>query len=682
MVHATIERNARVQLSGAGDLQICAPTQAPTDLPATLLTSWVATSAAVAAQQPLDVEHEMGLIHSLTGTQLKDQHNSTARQAFSRKQDAVLASLERAAAGKVQLMPNKQRLAATAELTKITTRAQYQAFTQKQMDNLTHEALEVDYLSTRLSTINHLRVHCNEGWGISFVLVDWLIPARNWHSENVMLSFFGYMCFRLKGEGAIIAITHVTQFMLSIQIPAPYFPRLKNKMRLLRHKLSKLGKKKSGRSHARPRHVARLANRYRDESRNQDLPFWLRVWSAVKRCGVTGGFQLGMRVIEMFRGSLYNHKKHWAVKHFERAGACAIEDGEHITMRPTQRKCPTVTALMPVAIAFDADEDINFLAAYRELRELDPCEGKHHSRQRNHCAFRIDAKGTAPSAKQFQKEFKRDFREEFPDEAERFGFTGHVLRRGMMLCHAANRIDPVIIEQAAVLAPASTRGLYTGCAEHLMLDAQRRMPGTNYVNMQEDAILAYETDDDSDDEGTMLGTTPSESDSSEGEDHALVQTRPAARTLKAAAAAPNQTKLTWAKAPRIEAPASQQSTQVERAIEDVSVAATKQKHSNNKAAAFGTVKQEELQPGQCPLSNFSLGPTAERDGFCRQFQFSLVHNHKLCKRRSTHACCLCGHKAHGAFQGEVNKSESFKIRRYRLKHTKAIRKHFESTQKA
>ena len=678
MVHATIERNARVQLSGAGDLQICAPTQAPTDLPATLLTSWVATSAAVAAQQPLDVEHEMGLIHSLTGTRLKDQQNSTARQAFSRKQDAVLASLERAAAGKVQLMPNKQRLAATAELTKITTRAQYQAFTQKQMDNLTHEALEVDYLSTRLSTINHLRVHCNEGWGISFVLVDWLIPARNWHSENVMLSFFGYMCFRLKGEGAIIAITHVTQFMLSIQIPAPYFPRLKNKMRLLRHKLSKLGKKKSGRSHARPRHVARLANRYRDESRNQDLTFWLRVWSAVKRCGVTGGFQLGMRVIEMFRGSLYNHKKHWAVKHFERAGACAIEDGEHITMRPTQRKCPTVTALMPVAIAFDADEDINFLAAYRELRELDPCEGKHHSRQRNHCAFRIDAKGTAPSAKQFQKEFKRDFREEFPDEAERFGFTGHVLRRGMMLCHAANRIDPVIIEQAAVLAPASTRGLYTGCAEHLMLDAQRRMPGTNYVNMQEDAILAYETDEDSDEGEPTIGRDLHDSGSSEDDYHvqqAPKQPRLAARTLKAAAAAPNQTKLTWATAPRVEAPPTQPPAGAELAIEDTVI--SHERTSKEPAKAFGTLKYDELQPGQCPLSNFNLGPSAEREDSCKQFQFSLVHNHKQCKRRKSHACCLCGQRSHGAFQCEVHKAESYKIRRYRLKHTKAIREHFE-----
>ena len=113
------------------------------------------------------------------------------------------------------------------------------------------------------------------------------------------------------------------------------------------------------------------------------------------------------------------------------------------------------------------------------------------------------------------------------------------------------------------------------------------------------------------------------------------------------------------------------------AIKDAGEAALTHKRSSDKLApAFGTMKHDELQPGQCPLSNFSLGPRAEREDTCKQFQFSLEHNHRLCKRRSTHACCLCGHKSHGAFKCEVHKAESFKIRRCRLDHTKAIREHF------
>ena len=89
------------------------------------------------------------------------------------------------------------------------------------------DALSVEYRGNRLSILGHWQQHCNEGHTLSIVRIEWLsagtMPLVHVlpFEENLALSFFGHMCFRLKGLGAVIAWTHVRQFHISIGITPP-----------------------------------------------------------------------------------------------------------------------------------------------------------------------------------------------------------------------------------------------------------------------------------------------------------------------------------------------------------------------------------------------------------------------------------------------------------------------------
>ena len=229
MAQADVERNAR--MSQVLTTSNTHERPAPNGTLQHLAAGWAATSAQLIQHEQLDIERELHLATNMLDVGLIDQNDRAGRHAFNERQQKLLQSLERAAQGKIQLTVNKHRPKETEALTSIRTRAEYQAFTQHHVDALYTEALSVEYLGNRISIMIQFRIHCHEGWGISFLRVEWLRamndPLVLWVEENIMLSFFGYLSFRLKGEGAIIAITHVKQFHLAAQIPPPQFLRLK-----------------------------------------------------------------------------------------------------------------------------------------------------------------------------------------------------------------------------------------------------------------------------------------------------------------------------------------------------------------------------------------------------------------------------------------------------------------------
>ena len=198
------------------------------------------------------------------------------------------------------------------------------------------------------------------------------------------------------------------------------------------------------------------------------LAWTVRLVYALKLVILCLAYQMAMRIIELARGVTYNHALHWAVKHFDRAGALTVTSGNHITLRPTQRKCPIAAAMRPVPILYLAECEINAVRAYRELREMDPAT--EHS-ERNHCAFRVDSKGSAPSSTWYRKELKEELFAACPDAPVNIRQTPHILRRGALSAHVHNGIDPVVIDIIAVLAPNSTRAVYTGHMPSAIIDS-------------------------------------------------------------------------------------------------------------------------------------------------------------------------------------------------------------------
>ena len=446
----------------------------------------------IQSESPLDLQRELQLHQAFCSRPLTAHGDRSAQQALNDRQAVRTASLDRAAAGCVKLKVNAQRPRATARLASITTPAEYQRVTAQWVRDLLVDSLTVEYRGSRISVIGHWQVHCNEGYRLSFVRIEWLsagtMPLVLTFEENLALSFFGQMVYRLKGLGPVIAWTHVRQFHISIGITPPPMVRLQNAMRLLRHKLKRGAVHTDNRGCATPSYVRALARYYRQRKDNCALAWAVRLVYALKLVILCLAYQLAMRIIELARGATYNHAIHWAVKHFDRAGALTVASGEYITMKPTQRKCPTAAALRPVPILYLDDCEINALRAYRELREMDPAT--EHS-ERNHCAFRVNSKGSAPSSTWYRKEFTEELLAACPDAPVNIRQTPHILRRGALSAHVHNGIDPVVIDIIAVLAPNSTRAIYTGHMPSAIIDAQRRLPTADFTALQNSQDHVY-----------------------------------------------------------------------------------------------------------------------------------------------------------------------------------------------
>ena len=664
-----------------------------TDITTATMSTALATTRAAS---PLDLQRELQLHQAFCTQPVTSRADSTAQQALSERQAARTASLDRAATGRVKLTVNAQRPQATAQLASISTPAEYQRMTAQWIRDLLVDSLSVEYRGNRLSIIGHWQRHCNEGWNTSFVRVEWLsaatMPLVLTYEETLAMSFFGHMVFRLKGLGPVIAWTHVRQFHIHIGITPPPMIRLQNAMRLLRHKIKRGEVHTDSRGFATPSHVRALARHYRQRKDNYALAWEIRLIYALKLAILCFAFQMAMRIIEVARGAAYTHKLHWAIKHFARAQALTVESGEHITVKPTQRKCPTAAAKRPVPMLYEADCEINAIRAYRELRELDPAT-EHH--ERNHCAFRVNSKGHAPSSKWFRTEFTTELQQACPDASLTIRQTPHILRRGALSAHVHNHIDPVIIDIIAVLAPRSTRGIYTGCIPSAIIDAQRRLPTANFTALDDGHNHVYPDTSDSDTREWRTRQTEEHSDDDSEDDTtwALPQTtepakrrvgRPAKRDTLAHAAQTQpsirhafSTARTSAQSPNAPPPTAPTLSIADYNSATPSSTASAERPTRSPTRTLGLRHDYTPQPGDCPLAGFAFGRPSE--DHCKQFQFAIVHDHKRCKRKASHQCYLCGNKRHGAFEcneTKASKAQSFIVRRFRAENYREISKHF------
>ena len=634
-------------------------------------SNWLELSSQLMAQGNIDVQGEIDLVTSMCPTKWKAQKNKSARQVHNQHQQQLLDSLTRAQRGEVSIQINAQRPLATAQLAELQTREQYIAFTQKQIDLLTTEALSDDYLANRLSGIKHWRVHCHEGHGLPFIRIEWLTASHDhavlWHEENLMISFFGHMIFRLRGGGPINMITHVKQFMLSVQIPSPPFLRLKKKMSLYNHSRTKKGKVRKLRPFARAHHIKKLSLVYKRQMFDSATTRRRRILIGVKRCIMLTGFRLAMRVVSVARGAAYDHSKHWCIKHFHRAGVMSVQDGGHIIVRPTQRKFPSENARRPVPIAFDKDDPLCIIAAYRDLRKIDPVDEYHH---RNHCLFRINTHGHAPSASWFCEEFKADMKTFFPDAAHGLCFSSHVLRRGAISNLVAGFVLTTIIDQIAGNADHSTQSLYTDGIVELILRAQRQMGGVSYTSLQDDVILPMETDSDvdaADGDEDLLAERDEAVDSDDLSDEResppqAAQAGEEPRDMRShfePAAAPRAAPAAARTAARASAAPARPPAAAPRRAAPSSAAAHHQKILSTKKSgapcacwlcsdAALAVPEPKCMLARIDFRQFHGGdPEFYTHELCRRYQFKWYHPYATCRWRSGHRCFYCGADGHG-----------------------------------
>ena len=615
-------------------------------------SQWLSVSAQLIAHESVDVQRELELVSKFCHPTWADQKDALARQAYNRRQQNYVDSLTRASRGEVKITPNAQRPLATAALANLNTRKAYVEFTQKQVDGLHTSVLSGEHLGNRLSGVNHWRTHCHEGWGLPFIRLEWLDcsndPRKLWLEENLLISFFGHMIFRLRGHGPINMISHVKQFMESVNIPQPNFTRLATKMRLYNHGRAKAGSVRKARPYIKTPYVVQLSITYKRQMFSTEFPKSRRIRIGVKRCILTGAYRFAMRIVTLARGAAFDYKLHWCIKHFHRAdpSVMTVKDGGHIIVRPTARKKPTENSKRPIPIAYDADCPLCFIHAYRDLRKLDPVREHAH---RNHCLLRANERGHAPTATWFRKELTADMKKYFPEAAKSLDFTNHTVRRGAESCHLANYVDPVVIDQIAGNAHRSTRSLYSDSIMERILEAQRRMISATYTSMQDDVVLPNETnseeelheDEDDAERCELNGDTSSEEDTpvqtSSG-------TAPAAEGIRAfmdrAATANAPTAPPTAPEVAFVPPATSHPTAPQQPE------ATGQTLAAPTASILDTVNFSEY-----------VGFANCHTTMCRRYQFKWYHPYPKCKFRAGHRCFYCGVAGHGGWacpNGGVN----------------------------
>ena len=126
------------------------------------------------------------------------------------------------------------------------------------------------------------------------------------------------------------------------------------------------------------------------------------------------------------------------------------------------------------------DEVSNFVAAYKSLRELDTFLPS------NHCAFRIDSDGRAPTARWVCKCLRTLMKELFPDIAHEMDYTDHCLRRGGETVLVYLNVDPKIQEQMGCWSKdSSARQLYMARILQTLVGIQRRIYKCDFDLMQD-----------------------------------------------------------------------------------------------------------------------------------------------------------------------------------------------------
>ena len=399
-------------------------------------------------------------------------------------------SVNRAARGEILIRPNSKTPAQfekTKFLTGIRTRAQFQELITKSYQHQPSKNLSPKYLKSRTSYVRQWENMMREGFGANPWRICWgldLSQPQIRREENYLLAWFTLCRIRMASFGAAEqAVSHVVQFHLThLDLSPPAFPRLYNRIRIVRHGAKKDEIRKR-RPYIKPEHVHAICELCwrctQDPNRSLEDKLTITAFWMI----VAAGFGLLFRVGELARGSEFSAARHWTVNDMRMLER--LMPGQNACIRQPQRKICGEHQQEAMPITFwDSPDSFAFAAKiklqlHRQARSVTLGGGTD--------AFCIDTAGTSPDPSWVGGRLRSVMKSLFPGAAQGMDFTDHTLRRGGATCLSVMNMDPAIQEHAGGWSRNSaSRPAYIARVREVLSAAQPRMFEQRYTIMQDD----------------------------------------------------------------------------------------------------------------------------------------------------------------------------------------------------
>ena len=399
-------------------------------------------------------------------------------------------SINRAARGEILIRPDSKtpaQLEKTKNLAGIRTRAQFQELITNSYHHQPTKNLSPKYLKSRTTYVRQWECMMREGFGANPWRICWgldLSQPQIRREENYLLAWFTLCRIRMASFGAAEqAVSHVVQFHLThLDLAPPAFPRLYNRMRIVRHGAKKDEIRKR-RPYIKPEHVHAICELcwrcIQDPHRLLEdkltiASFWMIV---------AAGFGLLFRVGELARGSEFSATRHWTVNDMRMLER--LMPGQNACIRQPQRKICGEHQQEAMPVTFWDSPDSFAFAAKIKLRLHRQASSATLGGGTD--AFCIDTAGTSPDPAWVGGRLRAVMKSLFPDAAQGMDFTDHTLRRGGATCLSVMNMDPAIQEHAGGWSRNSaSRPAYIARVREVLSEAQPRMFEQRYTIMQDD----------------------------------------------------------------------------------------------------------------------------------------------------------------------------------------------------
>ena len=408
---------------------------------------------------------------------------------------ALTESVNRASRGEILLRPNtktKAQFEKTKFLSTIRTRSEFQKLLSESYLAQPAKNLAPKYLKTRTSYVKQWECFMREGFGATPWRLCWgldLTVPQIRREENYLLAWFTLNRIRMATFAAAEqAVSHVIQFHIThLDLSPPEFPRLYNRLRIVRHGAKKDDATRKRRPYIKPEYVSAICKVCWEYVQDDAHGISDRIAVCAFWMVVAAGFGLLFRVGELARGAEYTAHRHWCVHDMRILQR--LQPGQNACVRQPQRKVSHEHQQEALPVSYWDSPD-SFAFAAREKLKLHRRAADtvaHHKLGGATDAFCVDTAGTSPDPAWVGGRLRTLMKVLFPAAAQGMDYTDHTLRRGGATCLSVMNIDPAIQEHAGGWSRNSaSRPAYVARVREVLSAAQPAMFQQKYQIMQDD----------------------------------------------------------------------------------------------------------------------------------------------------------------------------------------------------